>query len=384
MKVRTLDDLEVRGKRVLVRADLNVPLAGGRIADDFRIRASLQTLKELRERGAARLVVCSHLGRPKGTADPALSLAPVATRLGELLGTEVPLATGPLGPAPDAEISLLENLRFDPGEESNDAAFAGALARLADCYVDDAFGAVHRAHASVAAVAELLPSAAGRLLEKEVRVLGALLEDPDRPFVAVVGGAKVSDKLSVISSLLALADRLLVGGAMCFTFFRAKGWEIGRSLAEDDRVADVRLLIEKAGDRLLLPSDVVVAERPEAGVETREVPAEAIPPELAGYDVGPHTCRRYVDVIRSARTVFWNGPMGIFEVPPFDKGTRAVAAAVARGPAYSVVGGGDSALALERFGFAADVDHVSTGGGASIEFLEGRALPGLAPLCARG
>jgi phosphoglycerate kinase len=380
VKLRTLDDLEVRGKRVLVRADLNVPLAGGRIADDFRIRASLQTLKELRERGAAGLVVCSHLGRPKGTADSRYSLAPVAARLGELLGIEVPLAAGPLGPVSSTAVCLLENLRFDPGEESNDAAFAGRLAALGDCYVDDAFGAVHRAHASVAAVAELLPNAAGRLLEKEVRVLGALLESPERPFVAVLGGAKVSDKLKVISSLLALADRLLVGGAMCFTFLLAKGYEIGRSPAEPDHVENVKRLVAGAGDRLLLPSDVIIAERPEPGIPTREVGADAIPTGWAGYDIGPRTCRAYVDAIRSARTVFWNGPMGIFEVPDFARGTRAVAAAIAKGDAYSVVGGGDSALALERFGYAHEIDHVSTGGGASLEFLEGHTLPGLVPL----
>lgn len=383
MKLRTIDGLDVAGRRVLVRADLNVPFDAGAIADDFRIRASLPTIRELRERGAAQVVVCSHLGRPKGKPDPALSLAPVAERLGDLLGEPVPLAAAPTGPVPaGAPVALLENLRFDPGEERNDPAFAGALARLADCYVDDAFGAVHRAHASVAGVAERLPSAAGRLLEKEVAVLSGLLESPQRPFVAVLGGAKVSDKLKVIENLLGVADRLLVGGAMCFTFFAARGYEIGRSLYEPDQVATAGRLAGEAGERLRIPADVVVAAESKPGVAVAEVAADAIPADRAGYDIGPKTCRIYVDAIRAAATVFWNGPMGIFEVPPFDKGTRAVAAAVAKGAAYSVVGGGDSALALDRFGYAAGIDHVSTGGGAGLEFLEGRLLPGLAPLLA--
>ncbi|HVL90610.1 MAG TPA: phosphoglycerate kinase [Actinomycetota bacterium] len=382
--MRTIDDLDVAGKRVLVRADFNVPLNGGAIADDFRIRAALPTLIELRERGAAQLVLCSHLGRPKGAPDPKYSLAPVAARLSELLGAGVALAPNPDGPVPaGAPVVLLENLRFHPGETTNDAAFAKALAAMADVYVNDAFGAAHRAHASVAHVATELPAAAGRLLEKEIAVLSGLLESPERTFVAVLGGAKVSDKLKVIENLLGVVDRLLIGGAMCFTFYAAQGLEIGKSLFEPDQVETVKRLMAEAGDKLMIPADVVVAREPKAGVTATEVKADAIPADQAGYDIGPEACRAYVDAIRGAATVFWNGPMGIFEVPPFDKGTRAVAAAIAKGGAYSVVGGGDSALALDRFGYADGIDHVSTGGGASLELLEGRDLPGLVPLWVR-
>jgi phosphoglycerate kinase len=382
VKLRTIDDLDVAGKRVLFRADFNVPLGkDGRIVDDTRIVAALPTIKELLDRGAAQLIACSHLGRPKGKPNPAYTLAPVADRLGSLLGIPVPLTESPTGPVgPAAKVVLLENLRFDPREESNDATFAGALAALADVYVDDAFGAVHRAHASVAAVAERLPNAAGRLLEKEVSVLSKLLETPDRPFLAIVGGAKVSDKLSVLDALLDRVDRLAVGGAMCFTFFAARGLEVGRSLMEKDQLPHVRALMSKAGDRLLLPVDVVVAGKAEPGAVTQTVPVESIPADMAGYDVGSQTCRNYVDAIRAARTVFWNGPMGVFEIPEFDGGTRAVAAGVAKGAAYSVVGGGDSGAALVQFGYADEVDHLSTGGGASLEFLEGKELPGLVPL----
>jgi phosphoglycerate kinase len=385
MKLRTLDTLDVASKRVFLRADFNVPLSkqDGSISDDLRIRATLPTLNELRERGAAQIVIGSHLGRPKGKPDPAYSLAPVAARLGELLGTPVRLAPSPTGPVPDdASFVLLENLRFDPGEERNDPAFAGALASLADAYVDDAFGAVHRAHASVVALPALLPAAAGRLLEKEVSVLSRLLDAPERPFVAVVGGAKVSDKLTVLRRLLELVDRLLIGGGMCFTFLAAKGYGVGRSLLEADRVDDVAALIREAGDRLLLPADIVVAERPEPGVTKRQVAADAIPDDLGGFDIGKETSRAYVDAIRAARTVFWNGPMGVFEVDDFAAGTRAVAAAIAKGGCYSVIGGGDSAAAVAKFGYADDVSHISTGGGASLEFLEGRELPGLVPLYA--
>jgi phosphoglycerate kinase len=383
VKLRTLDDLEVSGKRVLLRADLNVPLSkqDGSITDDLRIRATLPTLNELRARGAATIVVCSHLGRPKGQPKPELSLTPVAKRLGELLGEDVPLAPSPTGPVPaGAHVALLENLRFDPGEERNDAAFARALADNADVYVNDAFGAVHRAHASVVGVAALLPSAAGRLLEKEVAVLSRLLEEPGRPFVAVVGGAKVSDKLTVLRNLLDRVDRLLIGGGMCFTFLKAKGYAVGRSLLEADQVDVVGTLMKEAGDKLMIPTDVVVAAEPTAGADKKQVAADAIPGDLAGYDIGKETSRAYVDAIRAAKTVFWNGPMGVFEVDDFAAGTRAVAAAIAKGDCYSVVGGGDSAAALEKFGYADEVSHISTGGGASLEFLEGKELPGLLPL----
>jgi len=381
MKLRTLDDLDVAGKRALVRADLNVPLADGSISDDYRIRQSVPTITELLRRGAARVVVCSHLGRPKGVYDAKYSLAPIADRLGELLGRDVALA--PLPPA-DAtstgDVLLLENVRFAPGETKNDPAFARELAALADVYVCDAFGAVHRAHASVAAIATLLPSAAGLLLKKEVEVLSRLLEDPARPYVAVVGGAKVSDKLGVLDNLLRVVDRLVIGGAMCFTFLKARGLEVGRSLVESDQLAHVSSLMASAGDRLLLPTDVVVASEMKGGVEKRQVGVDEIPADLAGYDIGKETARAYVDAIRAAKTVMWNGPMGVFEIPDFEAGTRAVAAGVALGDAYSVVGGGDSVAALEKFGYMASVDHVSTGGGAMLEFLEGKDLPGLAAL----
>ena len=383
MTLRTLDDLDVADKRVLLRADLNVPLSkeDGSIADDLRIRATLPTLKEIRERGARQVIVCSHLGRPKGKANPELSLAPVAERLSELLGEKVPLVSSPTGPVEvGGPVVLLENLRFDPGEEKNDPAFARALADLADVYVDDAFGAVHRAHASVVGVAELLPNAAGRLLEKEVEVLTGLLEDPARPFMAVLGGAKVSDKLTVLENLLTRVDKLLIGGGMCFTFLKAKGYEVGRSLLETDQVEAVAGLIKQAGDKLLIPTDVVVAAEPKANADKKQVSAHAIPSDLAGYDIGKETSRAYVDAIRAAETVFWNGPMGVFEVDDFAAGTRAVAAAIAKGDCYSVVGGGDSAAALEKFGYAHEVSHISTGGGASLGFLEGKELPGLVPL----
>ena len=383
MDLRTIDDLDVEGRRVLLRADFNVPLSkqDGSIVDDLRIEATLPTIRELLEGGAAHIVACSHLGRPKGEPNAAFSLKPVAERLAQLLGHDVPLAGTPTGPVPaDARVVLLENLRFDPGEEKNDPAFARALADLGDVYVDDAFGAVHRAHASVVGVAELMPAAAGRLLEKEVGVLSRLLESPERPFVAVVGGAKVSDKLKVLRRLLDLVDRLLIGGGMCFTFLKAKGYVVGASLLEEDQVPEVEALMRDAGDKLMLPTDIVVAAKPEPGVDKQLVPADAIPADLAGFDIGKETARAYVDAIRGARMVFWNGPMGVFEVDDFAAGTRAVAAGIAKGDCYSVIGGGDSAAALEKFGYAGEVSHISTGGGASLEFLEGRELPGLVPL----
>jgi phosphoglycerate kinase len=384
VKLRTLDALDVAGRRVLLRADFNVPLReDGSIADDLRIRATLPTIRELLSRGLTQLVCCSHLGRPKGAPDPRYSLGPVAERLSDLLGEPVPLMPSPLGPVHEADrVVLLENLRFHPGEERNDPAFVRALTLLADEYVDDAFGAVHRAHASVVGVAEKLPAAAGRLLEKEVEVLSRLLDSPDRPFIAVVGGAKVSDKLSVLRNLLRVVDRLLIGGGMAFTFLAAKGYDVGRSLLEADRVDDVRTLIDEAGDKLLIPTDVVVAAEPKPGVPRRVVKADAIPADLAGFDIGKQTARAFVDAIRAARTVFWNGPMGVFEVDDFEAGTRAVAAAIAMGDCFSVVGGGDSAAALAKFGYTDGVSHVSTGGGASLEFLEGKTLPGLVPLLA--
>lgn len=381
-RLRTLDDLDVTGKRVLLRADLNVPLQDGVIGDDFRIRASLPTIEELRARGAAQIIVCAHLGRPKGAPDPRYTLAPVAKRLSELLETGVPLASLPPSPMPGDAVVLLENLRYDPLEERNDAVFAAALAALADVYVDDAFGAVHRAHASVEAVAHLLPNAAGRLLQREIEVLGGLLENPARPFVAVLGGAKVSDKLQVIENLLDVADRLVIGGAMCFSFLRAQGYATGRSLVEEDMVDTCASLLARAGDRILLPTDVIVAPEMKDGSPATEVGIDAIPADQAGYDIGRGSALAYAEAIRAAKTVMWNGPMGVFEIEAFAPGTRAVAEAVARGPATSVVGGGDSIAALEMFGLASEVDHASTGGGAMLEFLEGRTLPGITPLLA--
>jgi len=383
MRLRTLDDIKVAGKRVLLRADLNVPLADGEITDDFRIKQSLPTIKELLEKDAARVVVTAHLGRPKGTRDLTYSLIPVADRLAELLDTAVPVIGTPED-ATDKRIQMLENVRFEPGETKNNPAWAKRLATLGNVYVDDAFGAVHRAHASVVGVAKLIRTkAAGRLLEKEIHVLSRLLESPDRPYVAVVGGAKVSDKLGVLDNLLKVVDRVLIGGAMCFTFYLAEGRPVGTSLVEPDHVPQVKRLMKRAGERLLLPTDLVVAMEMAAGAKVDVVAADQIPNDMAGYDIGPETIRAYAAQILGAQTVMWNGPMGVAEIDEFANGTRAIAHAVADGDAFSVVGGGDSIAALEKFGYVDKVDHASTGGGAMLEFLEGKQLPGLVPLQAR-
>ncbi|MDQ4065370.1 MAG: phosphoglycerate kinase [Actinomycetota bacterium] len=394
MSLVTLDDLEVANKRVLARCDLNVPLDGGRITDDLRIRAAVPTLQVLLERGA-RLAVCSHLGRPKGRVVENLLLTPVATRLQELLGEEVYAARDVVGDdahpacASDARVVLLENLRFEPGEEANDPAFAKELAGLAEAYVDDAFGAAHRAHASIVGVAELLPRAAGLLLAEEVTKLERLLHDPERPFVAVLGGAKVSDKLDVIGNLLERVDALVIGGAMAFTLLVAQGHDVGRSLVEDDKVDDVRRVLDTAsakGIDVLVPEDVVAADSPEPGATHETVDLAAIGDRM-GVDIGPRSAQRYADRIESARTVLWNGPMGIFEIEEFANGTRAIAEAIARATkngAYTVAGGGDSAAALKQLGMTDAVSHLSTGGGASLEFLEGKELPGIAVLRKKG
>ena len=383
MRLRTLDDIKVAGKRVLLRADLNVPLADGEITDDFRIKQSLPTIKELLEKDAARVVVTAHLGRPKGTRDLTYSLIPVADRLAELLDTAVPVIGTPED-ATDKRIQMLENVRFEPGETKNNPAWAKRLATLGNVYVDDAFGAVHRAHASVVGVAKLIRTkAAGRLLEKEIHVLSRLLESPDRPYVAVVGGAKVRDKLGVLDNLLKVVDRVLIGGAMCFTFYLAEGRPVGTSLVEPDHVPQVKRLMKRAGERLLLPTDLVVAMEMAAGAKVDVVAADQIPNDMAGYDIGPETIRAYAAQILGAQTVMWNGPMGVAEIDEFANGTRAIAHAVADGDAFSVVGGGDSIAALEKFGYVDKVDHASTGGGAMLEFLEGKQLPGLVPLQAR-
>jgi phosphoglycerate kinase len=367
--VPTLEDLpDLEGRRVLLRADFNVPIRDGVIADDLRIRAALPTVEWLRARGA-EVVACTHLGRPKGKPDPRYSVEPVRRRLAEL--------------APG--VGLLENLRFDPGEEANDPAFVRKLIDGFDAYVNDAFGASHRAHASIVGPPQFLPSAAGRLLSKEVDVLVGLRTAPRRPFVAVLGGSKVSDKLSVVEALLDVADTLLIGGGMCFTFLAAQGNAIGASLFEEDMVDDCRRLLAQHGDRLVLPTDITALGpggelmNPAAGGDVRQF-GTSLPDGWTGVDVGPGTAADFGDRIADARTVFWNGPMGVFEDPRFEAGTRAIAQAMADSGAFTVVGGGDSAAAVAQFGLADAVDHVSTGGGAALELLEEGDLPGLAAL----
>jgi phosphoglycerate kinase len=413
--MRGLDDLDVHSKRVLVRVDFNVPLAASpdgaiEVADDTRIRAALPTIEELRA-GGARLVLVSHLGRPKGQVDPQLSLAPVAARLSELLGgVQVTLAPEVVGERArelseqlrDGELLLLENVRFEPGETHNDPELARALAELADVYVNDAFGAAHRTHASTAGVAQLLPSAAGRLLEREVRTLVGLIEDPARPLLAVIGGAKVADKIAVIDRFLEIADAILIGGAMCFPFLAAQGHEVGASLCDAEDVEHARHALEQAAGgrsggseggpggsvggqaRLELPSDLVIADRFAADAQSRTLDGVDVPDGWMGLDVGPATVARYGAQIEEAGTVFWNGPMGAFELDPFAAGTRGVAEAVARTHGVSVIGGGDSAAALAHFGLQDSVDHLSTGGGATLELLEGRELPGVQALGGAG
>ena len=396
MSIRTLETLGgVAGKRVFVRVDHNVPLKDGVVTDDARIRASLPTVIELLDGGAA-LVVASHLGRPKGQVKEEYRMAPVAERLAELLGREVMVLDVVSGPDAEAvcghieagEVVYLENLRFDPREEQNDPAFAAELAALTDVYVDDAFGAVHRAHASVAALPALVleqgrPAAAGRLLQKEVEALSALLGQPERPYVAVLGGAKVSDKLSTIGSLVERVDALLIGGAMAFTFIAAEGGEIGTSLVEPDRFEEVKAAKARANERgvlLELPADVVAAPEMTAEAPRHTVPATEIPKGEMGLDIGPRSVEEFARILADAKTILWNGPMGVFELEPFSAGTRGVATAIADAKAFAVAGGGDSLAAVKGFGLEEGFDHLSTGGGASLEFLEGRELPGIAVL----
>jgi phosphoglycerate kinase len=384
--VPQLEDLAIgRGTRVLLRADFNVPLHDGKIDDDLRITTALPTIEYLLGRGA-EIVCCSHLGRPNGKFDPKYSLAPVAAHLSDLLGIGVGLSPEVAGfesvrraqSLSHGDVMLIENLRFDPGEESNDPAFAANLSELGDVYVDDAFGAAHRAHASIVGPPLVLPSAAGRLLAREVDVLGGLLDAPKRPFVAILGGVKVSDKLGVLDALLERCDTVLIGGAMAFTFLASQGGKVGDSLVQADQVAHCRALM-KTG-RIEIPTDVVVAAEMKADAQTRHVRALSIPDGMMGLDIGPETAGHYSDVIAGAATLLWNGPMGVFEMEPFAAGTKTVAEAVADCRGFTVVGGGDSASAVLHFGLADRIDHVSTGGGASLELIELGDLPGLQAL----
>jgi phosphoglycerate kinase len=383
-------EAEVAGRRVLVRVDFNVPLDGGEVADDMRIRAALPTIELLRERGAA-LVLASHLGRPGGKPDPALSMAPVAKRLGELLGIEVQQASGVIegdidlhcGALGPGDVLLLENTRFEPGETENEPKLAESLAQLGDIYVNDAFGAAHRAHASTEGVAHHLPGYAGLLLEREVTELTAVVESPRRPLVVILGGAKVSDKVAVIDRFLEVADQILIGGAMAFSFFRAQGVATGNSLVEEKGVELAAEALERAKQsdcELMLPVDLVLGESFDADTERRESDCVEVPDGWMGLDVGPRTTARYAKAIAAAGTVLWNGPMGAFEMEPFAAGTRAVAEAVASAPGTTVIGGGDSVAAIRKFGLDDKVDWLSTGGGASLELLEGKKLPGVEAL----
>jgi phosphoglycerate kinase len=391
---KTIRDVDVRGRRVLLRVDFNVPLDDdGRITDDHRIREALPTIAALRDAGA-RVILASHLGRPKGRVDEGLRLRIVAERLSVLLEIPVPTLPDCVGPEVEAAVAsmrdgdvvLLENLRFHPEEEANDDGFAKSLAAAAHLYVNDAFGTAHRAHASTVGVARYLPAVAGLLMEKELTHLSEALERPTRPFVAILGGKKVSDKMGVIRNLLERADALLIGGAMTYTFLAAQGYEVGASLIEEDRLELARSLMEDAGRRQLtfqLPDDVVVADRFADDAARRVVAANAIPPGWMGMDIGPVTARAFAAIIKEGRTIIWNGPMGVFEFPSFAAGTHAVAQAMADSDAVTIVGGGDSAAAVELFSLADRLTHVSTGGGASLEFMEGKELPGVAVLLDR-
>jgi phosphoglycerate kinase len=390
MNKKSVRDVEVAGKRVFVRVDYNVPVEDGKITDDTRIRATLPTINYLIEKGA-KVILASHMGRPKGQVVEELRLTEAAARLSELLGKPVAKADEAVGEAvqakvaelKDGEVLLLENVRFYEGEENNDPELAKAFAALADLYVNDAFGAAHRAHASTEGIARLLPAVSGLLMEKELAVLGKALLNPDRPFTAIVGGSKVKDKIEVINKMLEIADNVLIGGGLSYTFFKAQGHEIGQSLVDNSKLDLALEFIEKAkklGKNFLLPVDIIVADDFSKTANTREVGIDGIPADWEGIDIGPKTRAIYADVIKNSHLVVWNGPMGVFEIEPFSHGTRAVAQACADTDAYTVIGGGDSAAAAEKFGLADKMDHISTGGGASLEFMEGKKLPGVEAL----
>ena len=388
MKKKTVRDIDVKGKRVLVRVDFNVPLKGDKVTDDTRIRAALPTIQYLLEKGAS-VILMSHLGRPKEGPDPKYSMKPTATRLGELLGKPVAFVDDCVGPKAEAaasalkpgDVLVLENTRFYKGETKNDPKLAEQMAKLAQIYVNDAFGSAHRAHSSTEGVTKFLPAVAGFLMEKELDYLGGVMENPGRPFVAILGGAKVSDKIGVISSLLDKANTLLIGGGMANTFLKAKGLVVGDSLVEDEVLGTAKELMVKAGARMLLPADVVIAQAMEAGAATKTVAADKVTAGWRILDVGPETLKKYREALLPAKTVVWNGPMGVFEMPPFAAGTKAVASVLAdlKG-ATTVVGGGDSVAAVTQAGLAERISHISTGGGASLEFLEGKPLPGVVAL----
>jgi phosphoglycerate kinase len=390
IRKKSINDLNVGGKRVFVRVDFNVPLEGGRITDDTRIRAALPTIEKLADAGA-KVILASHLGRPKGQVNEEMRLAPVGKRLTELLGKDVtalPESTGDavkeaVSAMKEGEVILLENVRFHAGEEKNDPELAKQFAELADLYVNDAFGAAHRAHASTAGIAEHLPASSGLLMEKELDVLGKALAEPARPFTAIIGGAKVKDKIGVIDHLLDKVDHLLLGGGLSYTFTKAQGHDVGNSLVEEDKIDLAKSFIQKAeekGVKLHIPSDAVVASEFKADAETKTVRTDAIPEGWMGLDIGPETAAEYADVIRQSKTILWNGPMGVFEMDAFAEGTKTVAQAVAETDGYTIIGGGDSAAAVEKFGLADRMDHISTGGGASLEFMEGKELPGVSAL----
>lgn len=391
---KTIEDVDVKGRRVLVRCDFNVPLKDGRITSDKRIVEALPTIRFLLDHGA-KVILCSHMGKPKGQVNPKYSLAPVAARLGELLGQPVVLTADIIGKdakekaaaLTEGQAILLENVRFDAREEKNDPEFSKELASLAEIYVNDAFGTAHRAHASTAGVAAYLPAVCGYLIQKEIGIMGKALSNPERPFVAILGGAKVSDKLNVINNLLTKVDTLIIGGGMAYTFLAAKGYSVGTSLLDSEKIDYCRDMMKKAeekGVKLLLPVDTTIAasfpDPIDAAIDVEIVPSDKIPADRMGLDIGPKTMQLYADAVKAAKTVVWNGPMGVFENPTLAKGTVAVARALAESDAVTIVGGGDSAAACEQLGFADKITHISTGGGASLEFLEGLVLPGIACL----